>query len=325
MHKVFGTTDLQTSHIVYGCMGGAGAFGPQDERDSIEALRAAFDIGINFFDTAELYGDGYSEQLLSRALGMHRNEIVISSKVARTHLSAADLKSACARSLKNLGTDYIDLYLLHWPNREIPIDESINALKELQQAGKIRYFGVSNFGKKDLTELLDHTDISTNQVGYNLLFRTIEHEVLPICQRKGIPIMCYSSLMQGLLAGKYRSIQDFPENRARTRMYDSRKWSYCRHEETGVEEIGETALKQIWQIVDETGISMEELAVGWLKAQQNVGGVIVGTRNAEQSRNLGRLIEIDLDPSVVTDLTEATDALKEALGPNIDMWGHRTQ
>ena len=325
MRKVFGKTDLVTSPIVYGCMGGAGAFGPQDEKDSIEALRGAFDVGINFFDTAEGYGDGYSEQLLSRALGDRRGEIVISSKVSRTHLSPVELKKACNRSLKNLDTDYIDLYLLHWPSRDVPLIESVNALKELQQAGKIRYFGVSNFGKNDLTELLQHTDVSTNQLGYNLLFRAIEHEVLPICKKKEIPIMCYSSLMQGLLAGKYNSIQDFPEDRARTRMYDSRKWSHCRHGENGAEEAGETALKQIWHIVKETGISMEELSIGWLKAQKNVGGVIVGTRNAEQSRNLTRLMDIDLDPAVVTELTEATDLLKEALGRNIDMWDFRTQ
>ena len=325
MHKKFGKTDLVTSTIVYGCMGGAGAFGPQDEKDSIEALRAAFDVGINFFDTAEGYGEGYSEQLLSRALGDRRKDIIISSKVSQPHLAPDELKKACERSLKNLGTDYLDQYLIHWPSREVPLEESVNVLKELQREGKIRYYGVSNFGKKDLTEVLELTDISTDQVGYNLLFRAVEHEVLPICDKKEIPIMCYSSLMQGLLAGKYKSIQDFPENRARTRMFDSKKWGQCRHGESGVEEEGEEALQKIWKIVQDTGMAMEELAVGWLKAQKSVGGIIVGTRNAEQSKMLSKLIDINLDPSIVTALSDATEKLKEALGKNIDMWDFRTQ
>ena len=112
MNKQFGKTDLITSPIVYGCMGGAGAFGAQDERDSIEALKEAFNVGINFFDTAEAYGNGYSEQLLGRALGDKRSELVISSKVARENLAPNDMIEACERSLKNLGTDVIDLYML---------------------------------------------------------------------------------------------------------------------------------------------------------------------------------------------------------------------
>jgi myo-inositol catabolism protein IolS len=321
MKKQFGKTDLYTSPVVYGCMGGAGAFGPQEEKDSIEALRGAYEGGINFFDTAEMYGKGYSEQLLGKALGDKRQDLVISSKVAPGNLAPADLQSACERSLKNLGTDYLDLYLLHWPNRDVPLADSIGALKRLKEQGKIRHYGVSNFGKEDMVSALELGDIAADQIPYHLLYRSVEFEVQPLCEKSGVPIMCYSSLMQGLLAGKYRSLNDFPVSRARTRMFDSGKWEECVHKESGAEQAGQKALDDIWKITEGAGLRMEELAVGWLKAQKAVGGVIVGTRNGEQSKKLRNLLEIELKADVLEALSKATEELKQQLGPDMDMWG----
>ncbi|MDV7143028.1 aldo/keto reductase [Tropicimonas sp. TH_r6] len=321
MNQTFGKTDLTTSSIIYGCMGGAGAFGPQEEKDSIEALQEAFNVGINFFDTAELYGNGYSEQLLGRALGDKRSEIVISSKVGRANMAPDDLIAACERSLKNLGSDYFDLYMLHWPNWNVPFADSIGALKTLKEAGKIRWYGVSNFGNLDLDDALGLSDISVNQLPYHLFCRAIEFEVQPKCEAAGVPIMCYSSLMQGLLAGKYRSLQDFPVDRARTRMFDHRKWPDAVHGEDGAEETGQQLLDGLWTLVEETGLSMEELAIGWLKSRPAVGGVIVGTRNGAQSRGLKKLLDVSLDESILASLTDLSDPLKDELGSDIDMWG----
>lgn len=321
MNNKFGNTDLMTSPIVYGCMGGAGAFGAQEEKDSIEALQEAFNVGINFFDTAEAYGNGYSEQLLNRALGDKRSQMVISSKVAEPNMAPDDIATACERSLKNLGSDFIDLYMLHWPNRNVPLAESIGALKKLQQDGKIRYYGVSNFGNHDIDDALALGDMSVNQLPYHLFSRAIEFEVQPKCEAGGVPIMCYSSLMQGLLAGKYKSLNDFPVSRARTRMFDHRKWAEVTHKENGAEQAGQELLDALWQLVDETNLSMEELAIGWLKSRTAVGGVIVGTRNAAQSRDLKKLLDIDLDDSVLGALSEASQRLKNELGTDIDMWG----
>ena len=219
MYNKFGQTDLRTSPVVYGCMGGSGAFGEQKEKDSIEALRTAYDVGINFFDTAEAYGHGYSEQLLNKALGDKRKDIVIIDKVVQEHMKKDELMSACERSLKNLGTDYIDMYLLHWPVYDVPLDERLEALELLKKQGKIKYYGVSNFGKQNLEEILPKGSICANEVVYNLLYRCIEDEVLPVCKKNSVPVLTYSSLMQGLLAGKYKSLSDFPASRARTRMF----------------------------------------------------------------------------------------------------------
>lgn len=241
--------------------------------------------------------------------------------MARENLAPDDIITACERSLKNLGSDYIDLYMLHWPNRDVPLADSIGALKKLKEDGKIRYYGVSNFGSLDIDDALALGEISVNQLPYHLFFRAIELEVLPKCEAAGVPIMCYSSLMQGLLAGKYKSLQDFPVSRARTRMFDYRKWAEVTHKEEGAEEAGQELLDALWKMTEDTGLSMEELAIGWLKAQSAVGGVIVGTRNGQQSRDLKKLLDIKLDESVLNALTAASDRLKTELGADVDMWG----
>jgi aryl-alcohol dehydrogenase-like predicted oxidoreductase len=263
--------------------------------------------------------------LLAKALGDKRKEIIISSKVWVDHMQKKDIIEACDRSLKNLQTDYLDMYLLHWPVAEVPIEERIEALRELKAAGKIRHYGISNFGPENLEEILQVTDVCTNQIGYNLFHRAVEYAVLPTCIEHTIPVMCYSSLMQGLLAGKYKSLADFPANRARTAMFDSKTHSQSRHGGPGAEQEGQAALDTIWELTNTSGYSMEELAVGWLKAQKGVEGVIVGTRNREQSKGLKKLLEVNLNPSLVTELSKATNTLKEALGTNIDMWDHRSK
>lgn len=316
---------IQSHKIIYGCMGSSGVLGAQDIADSIGALQSAFDIGLRFFDTAEMYGNGYSEQLINMALGTKRKDLTISSKVSPEHLSHDGIIEACNRSLRNLNTDYIDLYLIHWPNRDIPLEESVETLKELQKAGKILKYGVSNFGELDLKDVLKLGDISTNQVGYNLFQRAIEFSVLPLCRSNNIPVMCYSSLMQGLLTGKYDSLDDFPRERARTRLFDSRKNSLCRHNEGGCEAEASVAYQQIKNISKESGIPMGELAIGWLKKQNGVGGIQISTRNAKQSLDLQKYMDIELDEEILNALTLATENVKIKLGPNIDMWSHRSK
>ncbi|MFA6677400.1 MAG: aldo/keto reductase [Bacteroidales bacterium] len=324
--EFLGKTNIKTSKIVYGCMGGSGAFGPVKERESIEAIRVAFEEGINFFDTAEMYVDGYSEQLLAKALGNKRKETVILSKVKPENLAKKDLIEACERSLKNLKTDYIDIYLIHWPNRNVPFQESIEALNQLKKEGKILNYGVSNFGVKDLNDIYSiDENICVNEIGYNLLTRAPELEVIPSCEEKEIPILTYSSLMQGLLAGKYTKLDDFPENRARTHLFDNRKRKMCRHGGNGQEKLAQKTLDDIWKIVKETNLTMTELSIGWLKSNKAVGGVIVGTKNAEQSHNLKNIINIKLDEDILQKLNRVTVNLRDALGPNIDPWDFRTR
>lgn len=314
------------SKIVYGCMGGSGAFGPIEEQQSIEALQVAFDEGVNFFDTAEMYGDGYSEQLLAKALNHKRKDMVIVSKVSPEHLTKEKMIEACERSLKNLKTDYIDIYLVHWPNRDIPFEEYIEGLSKLKKDGKILNYGVSNFGVKDLSEIYSiDKSIVVDEVCYNLFTRAIELELVPLCKEKNIPIFTYSSLMQGLLTGKYETLDQFPENRARMHLFDSRKRKQCRHGGVGQEELGQKALDRMFDIVKETDIKFSDLAIGWLKSKKFVNGVIVGTKNAKQSHNLRKFIDLELDPQIVKRIDEVTLDLRDALSTNIDPWDFRTR
>jgi diketogulonate reductase-like aldo/keto reductase len=178
----------------------AGRHPPEVE---IEALRTALDLGMTLVDTAELYGDGASERLVGRAIAGRRDDGFLVSKVLPHHATFDGTISACEASLRRLGTDRLDLHLLHWRGA-VPLEETIRAFEELKRSRRIRHWGVSNF---DITDMLELTDlpggraVETDQVLYNLTRRGIEWNLLPWCQRNGLPIMAYSPIAQGRLVG----------------------------------------------------------------------------------------------------------------------------
>ncbi|EON78298.1 Oxidoreductase, aldo/keto reductase family [Lunatimonas lonarensis] len=315
-------SDFEISRIIFGCWAIVGGFnwGPQDERDSIEALKAAYDSGISTFDTAEAYGGGQSENLLAKALKGERHRIVIASKVGPQDFAYADLIQACERGLKNLQTDYIDLYQLHWPNPAIPLDETLGALQVLKDQGKIRAYGVSNFGVKSLTTCAESAGaISSNQMAYNLLFRAIEYEILPKCIESDIPVLCYSPIMQGLLTGKFSDWEQVPDDRARTRHFSSKR-PQSRHQEEGCEGLTFETIAAIRRLSTDNGMDMGSLSLAWLLRQPGVGGVIVGGRNAEQARRNTLAYEVSNNRGLFEELSGLTEELKEKLGSNADLW-----
>jgi len=237
IYNVLGKTDIKVSAIAMGCWAIVGdeTWGPQDEKQAIATIQAALDEGINFFDTAEIYGDGYSERLLAKALQGHRQNAIIASKVSLDHLARNDVFQACDRSLKNLKSEYIDLYQIHWPSRIVPFAETYEALLQLQEQEKIRAIGVSNFGHIDLSEFLKIGRCETNQLPYSLLWRAIEYDIVEKCLQHDIGILCYSPLAQGLLTGKFTSPDQVPAGRARTRHF-SKERPLTRHGEEGCEE-----------------------------------------------------------------------------------------
>jgi diketogulonate reductase-like aldo/keto reductase len=169
--------------------------------EELQALRVGFDLGMTLIDTAEMYGDGATERLVGEAIAERRHEVFLVSKVLPAHASREGTIVACRASLRRLGTDHLDLYLLHWRGM-FPIEETVAAFEELRAAGLIRHWGVSNFGLRDLEELLRverGSAVQTDQVLYNLSRRTIEWDLLPWCRLNGLPIMAYSPLDQGRL------------------------------------------------------------------------------------------------------------------------------
>jgi len=295
-------------------------WGDQDEEDSLAALQTAYDCGINFFDSAEMYGSGKSEELVGKALASVRDEVAITSKVSPSHFMPDDMRAACERSLGYLGTDRIDLYQLHWPNHDIPVAETLGLLEELKAEGKIRAYGVSNYGKQDLGECLaTEFDVCSNQLAYNLLFRAIEFDILPLCVESDVSVLTYSSLMQGFLTGKFASAADVPDDRARTRHYSCNR-PLSKHDYEGAEEETFAAIAAVRETAEGLGEPMADVALAWLLAQDGVTSVIVGARNADQAKRNVRAAELTLSQEVVDRLSAATAALKQKLGPNADMW-----
>jgi aryl-alcohol dehydrogenase-like predicted oxidoreductase len=210
-YRNFGKSDLVTSVIGFGGWPmGRGSYGSFDDGEAVRAVHTAMDRGITLFDTAPAYGKGEGERLLGKALDGKRDRIVLVSKggirpgetgARRRDSSREFLTAGLEETLRNLGTDYLDLFLVHWPDESRPFSEPMEALADFREQGKIRYGGVSNFSVDQMRESLDTFPIICNQVGYHLFDSRPEPEILPFCQEQGMGVMAYGSLAHGLLTG----------------------------------------------------------------------------------------------------------------------------
>ncbi|MCP4166353.1 MAG: aldo/keto reductase [Chloroflexi bacterium] len=320
-YQHLGNSDIVVSVICMGCWGLAGDFhwGEQDDAASIAAVHAALDAGINFFDTAEAYGDGHSDEVLGRALAGRRDQVVIASKVSADSLAPDDLAASCENSLRRLRTDSIDLLQIHWPNWDIPLAETWAALEMLQAQGKIRAIGVSNFGEIDLPDLLNLGRPVTNQLPYSLLYRAIEFDLQWRCVQEDIGILCYSPLLHGLLSGQYTALDQMSPTRARTRHF-SPDWPYIRHDEPGCEAETTAALHEIQHICADIGQPMAPVALAWLLHQPGITSIITGMRRPDQVSDCANAVTLELSAEVLGRLDQATAVVKQKLGPNLDMW-----
>ena len=324
-YRKLGRTDIDVSVICQGCWSlvskdSAATWEPNDLEDSIAAIRTSLEDGVNFFDTAEAYGDGESEQILAKALGPRRKGVVLATKIIPDKLTdRQSVRKACEESLGRLKTDYIDLYQIHWPSPTVPLAETIGQMEELRSEGKIRAIGVSNFGLSYMSELLAAGRAETNQLCYNLLMRPVEYEIQPICLENDISILCYSPICQGLLTGKFVTPDDVPPGRARTRLF-SKDRPRVRHGEPGCETQVFQALDEIRKICESINQPMADVALAWLLAQPTVTSVIVGGRNAQQAKQNAAAAELELPADAISSLSAATEKIKEYLGANCDPW-----
>lgn len=312
---------VEVSTVCLGCWAivGDATWGPQDKAEALATIRAALEAGITFFDTAEGYGRGYSEQLIGEALGRERDKVVIGSKVSGGHLAAGDLKAACEGSLRNLGTDYIDVYHIHWPSRRVPFAQTVRALEDLTAGGKIRHIAVSNFGAQDLADILPLTVPAADQLPYNLLFRAIEFEILPACRAANVPVTCYSPLMQGLLTGKFAGPDEVPPGRARTRHFSPDR-PESRHGEGGAEEETFAAVGAVAELARQAGLDLAAMSLAWLLSKDGVASVVVGARNPGQLLRNAAAGDLELSAELAAALDQATGPLRRKLGANADMW-----
>ncbi len=273
------TTVLNTQlseKCTLGCwaLGGKG-WGPQDPEVSIKTIKAAYESGITRFDTAQSYGNGYSEQLLGRALKNVRDRVFIASKAAfrpgEAMLKAVDI------SLRRLNTDCIDLYYIHWPQKGANLGECVDGLMRAREQGKIRHIGVSNFSVEQIREVMRAAPIHAHQLCYNLLWRREEREVIPFCCKNEIKVITYSTIAQGILSGKFKRDISFPpgDHRKSTLFFDPQVWPL----------VYET-VNRFKTVSEQANRSLLELAIRWVCENRVVSSVIVGARNVNQVRDL---------------------------------------
>lgn len=225
MKKIqFGKSDLKVPEIGLGTLAfGHPTKGIQDFEEIKKVLNYALDNGMNFLDTAEEYAGGLCEKYIGEIIKERgdREDVIIETKAGPINIGYKEMKKACDKSLERLQTDYIDIYLLHWPWCYYPAEESAKAIEELIEEGKIRYAGVSNYQNplvEELQSYLKDIDIITNQLSYSLVSRSIEKEILPFSLKKGIQVTAWSPLESGFLTGKYNENSKFEEKDFRNKL-----------------------------------------------------------------------------------------------------------
>jgi myo-inositol catabolism protein IolS len=316
MMQSLGNSGIQITPIIFGTWqaGKSGWVGIEDA-DVIQAMRSAFDAGVSTFDTAEVYGDGYSEQLVAEALSNVRDQVVYATKVFANHLEYQQVIEACEGSLKRLKTDYIDLYQIHWPagsfkSKVVPIEETMKALTDLKQQGKIRAIGVSNFSRDQLAEASQYGQIDSIQPPYSLFWRQVEQEVMPYCMKNNISIIAYSSLAQGLLTGKFAPDHQFEEGdiRAKNKLFQGAHYQRA-----------QAALAQLRPIAERYDCTLAQLSLAWLIAQPQTSA-IVGARNAEQAMQNAQATDVSLTPDDLKEIDAIGRTVTDHLDEDPIMW-----
>ncbi len=291
--RFLGNSGVKVSELCFGAMtfGGKGywkVIGELEQKDANELVNIALEAGVNFFDTADVYSEGLAEEMLGKALGKHRKEIILATKVrGRTGngpnevgLSRHHIIENCNASLKRLGTDYIDLYQLHSFDPYTPQEETLRALDDLVRAGKVRYIGASNHSGWQLMKALAISDkqnlekFVTLQAYYSLVSRDLENELVPLCLDQKMGILTWSPLGGGFLTGKYRRGKDRPKNARRT---DHENQFLQFDEEKGFDIVDE-----LERIAQNHNATIAQAALNYLLRKPGVTSVIIGARTKEQ-------------------------------------------
>ena len=313
--------EAEFSSITMGCMAVADSavWGPQDEQETIRTMQTARDYGVESFDTAPMYGNGYSEQLLGKAFH-GSDKVVIATKVPPEMMKKEDCIKACETSLKYLERDYIDLYQIHWPSSTVALEETMEAMLLLKRQGKVREIGVCNFGMEQLKEALNYEDLRSNQLMYNLFFRAPEFEMIPALQQNGLAMLTYSSIAQGLLTGKYATLDQVPVTLRRTRHYPASMNPHSPHSEAGCREEVEKAILNLRTFCNDHGYNMAQAAIAWLLSKPAVTTVIAGARTIHQLETNAASVQIKLSPEEIAELDQLSQEIKMKMGANLDAW-----
>jgi aryl-alcohol dehydrogenase-like predicted oxidoreductase len=298
-YRQFGRTDLKISAIGFGCWEISGTYGSIDTVQFNAAVQRALDAGIDCFDTAEAYGMGVSEQALSHALGTRRKDVCLVTKVGvgypeapnRRDASRARIMASLEQSLKRLGTDHVDAYLIHWPDPNTPFEETFRALDDVVRQGKARYVGVSNFRLSQLEECMKYRRIDVVQYGWNMFDRRMRGEIFPWCQANDVGVMAYGSLGYGMLSGTFRPDMEFDEADWRSKRGSLGSLNLFRTM-FGPDHFARNlrAVEEIKAIAAKYGKTVPQFALRWTLSHPAIHTGLVGFRRPEEvNENLGAL------------------------------------
>ena len=329
--RTLGTSDVRVPPVIFGAWAiGGWMWGGSDETDAVDAIRASIDHGVNAIDTAAIYGQGNSEQIVARAIkGIPRERVIIATKCGRRwdsaegsdpwsttdfHGKPVTIRSnsrrdsifyECEQSLKRLGVDYIDLYQIHWPDRTTPVEESLRAMDDLRRQGKIRAVGVSNYDVEWLRGAVAAALLHSLQPPYSLIQRQIERDgTLAFCREHNIGVIVYSPMERGLLTGKVTPERQFApgDHRATHKFFtvENRKRVLA-------------ALEKVKLIADRHGASYAQLVINWTMNEPGVTAALVGARNAEQAVHNAGAMRFTLTPDERAQVRRAFDGVSEAV------------
>jgi aryl-alcohol dehydrogenase-like predicted oxidoreductase len=330
--RPLGTSGVSVSPVIFGAWAvGGWMWGGTDEDDSIAAIRASLDNGVNTIDTAAIYAQGYGEELVGRAIkGYPRDKVVIATKGGRNWQTAEgsdpwsttdrlgkpitirsnsrrqSLFAECEQSLKRLGVDVIDLYQIHWPDKTTPVEEAMGAMEALRKQGKVRAIGVSNYDREWLGKAKAAApSLASLQPPYSLIQRKIEQDgTLAFCREHQVAAIVYSPLERGLLTGKVTPDRQFPpgDHRATHKFFtvENRKRVLA-------------ALEKIKPIADRHGASYAQVVINWTIHQPGITAALVGARNAEQATHNAAAMKLTLSDAERAEIRRAFDDVAKSM------------
>ncbi len=324
---ISGQPDLEISVITFGAWAAGGwMWGGTERNEAVRAIQESYEAGVTSIDTAPIYGQGLSEEIVGEAIkGIPRDKVQILTKFGmRWDLAQGDfamhsknnrgeaidiykyagkdsIVKECEDSLRRLGTDYIDLYQIHWPDKTTPIGETMEAVSQLIQQGKVRYAGVCNYNADQMHEAAKYINLASNQVPYSMVKRGIEDETVPYCIEHGKAILAYSPLERGLLTGKMKPGHPFAADDHRVKLYFFKDENLKRVNDF---------LEKIRPLADEKNASLGQLVLRWTVEQPGITIALAGARNARQALQNAAAMDIQLSAEEINFISGHLNTLK---------------
>lgn len=325
-YRKLGTSELELSVITFGAWAAGGwMWGGTERKDAVEAIRASYDLGVTSIDTAPAYGQGNSEEIVGEAIkGLPRDKVKLLTKFGLRwdlakgefyfkskdtkgkdidvfkHAGKESIIEECENSLRRLGTDYIDLYQIHWHDSTTAIGETMEAVAQLIKQGKVRYAGVCNYNAAQLQEAQKHVTLVSDQVPYSMIKRDIEKETVPYCIQNNLSILAYSPLERGLLTGKMKPGHKFAEGDHRVNLYYFTDENIKRTN---------AFLEKIKPLAAEKNATLSQLVLRWTIDQPGITIALAGARNAAQATENAKAVNVKLGKEEIAFITSELNKL----------------